>query len=24
MAAAIASQEFTQAHDKYGRNRPAP
>jgi hydroxymethylglutaryl-CoA reductase (NADPH) len=24
MAAAIASQEFTQAHDKYGRNRPDP
>jgi hydroxymethylglutaryl-CoA reductase (NADPH) len=24
MAAAIASGEFTQAHDKYGRNRPAP
>ena len=24
MAAAIASQEFTQAHDKYGRNRPEP
>jgi hydroxymethylglutaryl-CoA reductase (NADPH) len=23
MAAAIASGEFTQAHDKYGRNRPA-
>jgi hydroxymethylglutaryl-CoA reductase (NADPH) len=24
MAAAIASGEFTQAHDKYGRNRPEP
>jgi hydroxymethylglutaryl-CoA reductase (NADPH) len=24
MAAAIVSGEFTQAHDKYGRNRPAP
>ncbi len=24
MAAAIASHEFTQAHDKYGRNRPDP
>jgi hydroxymethylglutaryl-CoA reductase (NADPH) len=24
MAAAIASGEFTQAHDRYGRNRPEP
>jgi hydroxymethylglutaryl-CoA reductase (NADPH) len=24
MAAAMGSGEFTQAHDKYGRNRPAP
>jgi hydroxymethylglutaryl-CoA reductase (NADPH) len=24
MAAAIASHEFTQAHDRYGRNRPEP
>jgi hydroxymethylglutaryl-CoA reductase (NADPH) len=24
IAAAIASKEFTQAHDRYGRNRPAP
>jgi hydroxymethylglutaryl-CoA reductase (NADPH) len=24
IAAAIVSKEFTQAHDRYGRNRPAP
>jgi hydroxymethylglutaryl-CoA reductase (NADPH) len=24
MAAAIASGEFTRAHERYGRNRPAP